>query len=85
MFRNYKQSLGLPCDSDGKDPPEVQKTDCLQCRRHWFNPWVRRSPGEGMATLSSILVCRIPLTEEPGRLGSIGSQESDTSEQLTHI
>ena len=29
---------------------------------------------EGMATHSSILVCRIPWTEEPGRLQSMGSQ-----------
>ena len=29
---------------------------------------------EGMATHSSILVWKIPWTEEPGRLGSIGSQ-----------
>ena len=29
---------------------------------------------EGMATHSSILACRIPWTEEPGRLQSIGSQ-----------
>ena len=29
---------------------------------------------EGMATLSSILAWRIPQTEEPGRLQSIGSQ-----------
>ena len=28
---------------------------------------------EGMATYSSILTCRIPKTEEPGRLQSIGS------------
>ena len=30
-----------------------------------------------MATLSSILACRIPWTEESGRLQSMGSQESD--------
>ena len=29
---------------------------------------------EGMATYSSILACRIPWTEEPGGLQSIGSQ-----------
>ena len=29
---------------------------------------------EGMATLSSILACRIPWTEEPGGLWSMGSQ-----------
>ena len=29
---------------------------------------------KGMATHSSILACRIPWTEEPGRLQSMGSQ-----------
>ena len=33
---------------------------------------------EGMATHSGILAWRIPWTEEPGRLQSMGSQESDT-------
>ena len=32
-----------------------------------------------MATYSSILAWRIPGTEEPGRLQSMGSQESDTT------
>ena len=36
-----------------------------------------------MATHSSILAWRIPWTEKPGRLQSIGSKESDTTEQLT--
>ena len=31
-----------------------------------------------MATHSSILAWKIPWTEEPGRLQSLGSQESDT-------
>ena len=30
---------------------------------------------EGMATYSSILTCRIPQTEEPGELQSMGSQK----------
>ena len=34
---------------------------------------------EGMAIHSSILTWRIPGTEEPGRLLSMGSQESDTT------
>ena len=34
---------------------------------------------EGMATHSSILAWRIPWTEEPGGLQSVGSQESDTT------
>ena len=33
---------------------------------------------KGMATHSSILVWRIPCTEEPGRLQSVGSQKSWT-------
>ena len=37
-----------------------------------------------MATLSSILAWRIPWTEEPGRLQSLGSQESDTTLRLNH-
>ena len=50
-----------------KNPPAMQET------------WVR-SLGcddpleEDMATHSSILACRIPWTEEPGRLQSMGSQ-----------
>ena len=32
-----------------------------------------------IATHSSILALRIPWTEEPGRLQSMGSQESDTT------
>ena len=35
-----------------------------------------------MATHSIILAWRIPWTEEPGRLQSMGSQESDMTEQL---
>ena len=37
-------------------------------------PGLRRSPGEGMATHSSFLAWKIPWTEEPGRLQSMGSQ-----------
>ena len=38
---------------------------------------------KGKATLSTVLAWRIPWTEEPGRLQSVGSQESDTTEQLS--
>ena len=37
-----------------------------------------------MATHSSILAWRIPWTEEPDRLQSMGSQESDTPWGLNH-
>ena len=35
-----------------------------------------------MATHSSTLAWKIPWTEKPGRLQSMGSQESDTTERL---
>ena len=37
-------------------------------------PGLGRSPGEGNGNHSSILAWRIPRTEEPGRLQSMGSQ-----------
>ena len=37
---------------------------------------------EGRATHSSIPAGKIPWTEEPGRLWSMGQKESDTTEQL---
>ena len=37
-------------------------------------PELGRSPGEEMATYSSILAWEIPRTEEPGRIQSMGSQ-----------
>ena len=37
-----------------------------------------------MATHSSIFARRIPWTEEPGRVLSMRSQESDTTYQLNH-
>ena len=39
---------------------------------------------KGMATHSSILAWRIPRIEEPGGLQSMGLQELDMTEQLTH-
>ena len=38
-------------------------------------PGLGRSLEEGMATHSSILAWKIPWTEEPGKLQSIGSQK----------
>ena len=44
-----------------------------------------RSPGFGIATHSSILVWRIPWTEEPGRLQSIALKLVGTNLAHTHI
>ena len=38
---------------------------------------------KGMATHSSILIWRIPWTEKPGGLQSMGRKELDTTELLT--
>ena len=44
-----------------------------------FDPWIRKIPlEEGMATHSSILAWRVPWTEKPGGLQSMGSQKSWT-------
>ena len=37
-----------------------------------------------MATHSNILAWRIPGTEEPGKLQSMGLQESDMTQQINH-
>ena len=44
--------------------------------------WIPGSEKE-MATHSNILAWRIPCTEEPGGLQSMGSQELDMTEQLS--
>ena len=50
-----------------------------KCKRRGFDPQVREIPLEKeMATHSNILAWKIPWTEEPGRLQSIGSQKSQT-------
>ena len=47
---------------------------CRRCKRHGFDPWVRKIPLENeMTTHGSILAWRTPWTEEPGRLQSMGS------------
>ena len=55
-----------------KNPPAMQETQVQFLG--WGDPLEKE-----MATHSSILAWRIPWTEEPGRLQSMGSQESDTT------
>ena len=60
-----------------KNPPAVQET--------WVQFLGLEDPLEkGMATHSSILVGRIPWTEEPGGLQSMGSQKSWARLTYTH-
>ena len=60
--------LGLPWQLSGKEnPPAMQETQVRSLG--WEDPLEK-----GTATHSSILAWRIPWTEEPGGLQSIGSQ-----------
>ena len=58
----------------------------LQYVREWASLCSNKTVFTKTDTHFSILAWRIPWTEEPGRLQSVGSQESDTTERLsTHI
>ena len=53
-----------------KNPPAIQ-----EMQKTWFQSLGQEDPlEEGMTTHSSILARRIPWTEEPGGLQSMGSQ-----------
>ena len=71
-------SLGFPGGSVVKNPPAnavTQETRVLLLG--WEDP-----QEEQMATHSSNLAWRIPWTEKPGELQSMGSQESDMTEHV---
>ena len=63
--------------------PSVRNLPAVQKTRVRFLGWEDPLEKE-MATYSSILAWRISQIEEPGRLQSMGSQESDTIQQLNH-
>ena len=60
--------MGFPGGSDAEESACQAGDLCLI-------PGSGRSPREGLVTHSSILVWRIPWTEEPGGLQSMGSQK----------
>ena len=59
-----------------KNPPAMQEIQVLSLG-------LENSLEKEMASHSSILAWRIPWTEDPGGLQSMGFQELDMSEQLT--
>ena len=64
-------NMGFSGDASVKEPA----CQCWRHKSHWFDPWVGKdSLVEKMATHPSILAWRIPWTEEPGGLHSIGLQ-----------
>ena len=66
---------GFPGGSDGKETPAMQETQVRFLGQE-------EPLEEGIATHSSILAWRIPWTEEPHGLQSMGCKETDTTEQL---
>ena len=56
----------------------VKNLSAMQETQVWSLVW-EDSLEKEMTTRSSILAWEIPLTEETGRLQSMGSQESDTT------
>ena len=69
---------GFPDGSDGKESACKAGDPCSI-------PGSARSPGEGMATHSSIFTRKIPWKEVPGGYGPLGHKESDVPERLTHF
>jgi len=60
--------------SDGKKTTTTTtKKTCLQWGRPGFDPWVRKIPGR-RAWKPTLVFSRIPWTEEPGGLQSVGLQ-----------
>ena len=74
--------MGFPYGTNGKEAT----CQCKRHKRHRFDSWVKKIPlEECMTTHSSILVWRIPWTEDPGDLQSIGSQRVECNEiQAVH-
>ena len=62
----FKEKRGFPGGSDGKDSAAVQETQAQSLSREDLLE-------KGVATHSNILTWRIPWTEEPGALQSMGS------------
>ena len=82
-FSKQEYKSGLPCPSP-KDLPDPGIKPCLFGHLHWQVGYLPLSDftftfhfhalEKEMATQSSVLAWRIPWTEEPGGLQSMGSQ-----------
>ena len=70
MVESPPTSVGFPPNSVGKESAcNAGDTGSI--------PGLGRFPGEGNGNPFSILAWKIPWTEEPGRLQSVGSKELD--------
>ena len=77
-----------PTESDTTEATQQQQQQqsvCPQCRRPRFNPWVGKIPWRRKWQPTPVfLPGKIPGTEDPGRLQSMGPQRvrHDTTERL---
>ena len=64
----------LPCDS--RRPPRWlnDRESACQCRRHWFDPWVRKIPWRRKWEPTPVFLLKIPWTQEHSTLQSMESQ-----------
>ena len=74
-------SKGFPGGARGKEP----SCQCRRCKRYRFDPWVGRSPEEGMASLLQCCYMENLMGKESGRLQSTWLQtvEHDGSDLAT--
>ena len=70
VLKDVEGVLGFPGDTVVKNPPTMQETQKTQV----VIPGLGNPLGKEMATHSSILIWKIPWTEEPRRLQSMESQ-----------
>ena len=84
MWKGSTENRGLVYWTQGFPGGSVGKQSAYNARDPDSIPGLGRCPGKEMATHSTIFAWRIPWTEEPGGLQSMGSQKSDTTEHLTH-
>ena len=73
FLNDVYRHLGFPGGSDGKE-------SACNAGDPGLIPGLESSPGEEDGYHSSILACRIPWTEEPCRLQSMGYKELDMTE-----
>ena len=73
--------MGFSGGVNGKE----SSCQCMRLKRHRFHPWVGKIPlEEEMATCSSTLAWKIPWTEEPGGLQSMGLQRVEHNSLTEH-
>ena len=80
LERSPGKGIGYPPQYSGASLVAQMVKNLPATQETWVSSLGREDPlEEEMATHSSILTWRIPRIEEPGRLQSMGSQESDTT------